>query len=413
VDALYVSDQVELPVDEQRVVDQLRERIGTRLDSDDPDPYDPRVIPFVTEVNRDAIHHYAWGLDDLNPLWVDLKYANASSLGTIVAPPSMLFPLTPGGMSASRFSPFGEYGVHSTWGGAKMRWVTWIRAGTRVTTKSILKGVVVKRSKLSGHFVRLIGETKYFDANGGLFAESESWSHRKPTLEYGSAFSHVELKVWSKSELESVEREKSAESRRGAEPRYWEATSVGESLRLLKGPYSMNANLAFVAAWHPTHLFRGDIPWERMKKNPSAFAPGPQGLPEPPSLANHLETTTARTHGLPGAYDYGPQRCSWATQLFTDWMGDDGFLESLTFQVRAFNFVGDVQRYQGLVAAKKVEDGRHLVECTIASTNQRGEVTGVGEAVVRLPTTTAGAVARPKAAELTSPAWSIPSAAQR
>ena len=34
--------------------------------------------------------------------------------------------------------------------------------------------------------------------------------------------------------------------------------------------------------------------------------------------------------GAPGAYDYGPERCSWLTHHLTNWMGDDGFLRAQT-----------------------------------------------------------------------------------
>ena len=36
--------------------------------------------------------------------------------------------------------------------------------------------------------------------------------------------------------------------------------------------------------------------------------------------------STAKEVGVPGVYDYGPQRSAWMASLVTNWMGDAGFL---------------------------------------------------------------------------------------
>jgi len=40
----------------------------------------------------------------------------------------------------------------------------------------------------------------------------------------------------------------------------------------------------------------------------------------------HWDEAFALEVGAPGAYDYGPERCSWLTHHLTNWIGDDGFL---------------------------------------------------------------------------------------
>ena len=54
--------------------------------------------------------------------------------------------------------------------------------------------------------------------------------------------------------------------------------------------------------------------------------PNEQGVPEPPQRVHWDNAFTQRLLGLPGAYDLGPERCSWLIQGVTDWMGDDGLL---------------------------------------------------------------------------------------
>jgi acyl dehydratase len=228
---------VELTDEEARQIEFLRSKIGARLDDPDLRNAYHGQSPFFTETNRDAIAHYAWGIDDLNPLWMDEEYAATSVVGKVVAPPSILFPLAPGGMSGSQFFGLGEmFGEHETWGGAKLRWHKWIPIGTRVSTESYLKDIVVKRSRLSGMLLQMIGVSKYFDQDGELLAESESWIFRKRKYQYGDAVSSIELRHWSREEVDELRREKAAEAPRGADTRYWEDVNEGDTFTLLKGP---------------------------------------------------------------------------------------------------------------------------------------------------------------------------------
>ncbi len=89
--------------------------------------------------------------------------------------------------------------------------------------------------------------------------------------------------------------------------------------------------------------------------------------------------------GAPGAYDYGPERCSWLTHQLTNWMGDDGFLRKSKCQVRRHNPDGDVIFINATVTRKFVEDGKHLVEISQTAETHRGEVSATGAAIVELP----------------------------
>jgi hypothetical protein len=71
-------------------------------------------------------------------------------------------------------------------------------------------------------------------------------------------------------------------------------------------------------------------------------------VPEPPERV-HWDSGLARGVGVPGAYDYGPERISWMGHLMTDWIGDHGRLLRLDVRVRSHNIVGDLTRCQGRV----------------------------------------------------------------
>jgi acyl dehydratase len=89
--------------------------------------------------------------------------------------------------------------------------------------------------------------------------------------------------------------------------------------------------------------------------------------------------------GAPGAYDYGPERCSWLTHHLTNWMGDDGFLRTAKSQIRRHNPVGDTLFIKAHVMRKFVEDGRHLVEIAQEARNQDDELSASGAGVIELP----------------------------
>ena len=93
----------------------------------------------------------------------------------------------------------------------------------------------------------------------------------------------------------------------------------------------------------------------------------------------------AEAVGVPGAYDYGPQRVSWMGTLMTNWIGDDGFLKRLRVECRRFNVYGDTQWCKGKVVRKYIHHHTPLVDVEIWAENQRGEVTAPGFATAMLP----------------------------
>ena len=99
----------------------------------------------------------------------------------------------------------------------------------------------------------------------------------------------------------------------------------------------------------------------------------------------HWEEEFALEVGAPGAYDYGPERCSWLTHHLTNWMGDEGFMRRATSKIRRHNPEGDILFINGTVKRKYVEDGRHLVEIEQVARNQDDELSILGTGVVELP----------------------------
>jgi hypothetical protein len=99
----------------------------------------------------------------------------------------------------------------------------------------------------------------------------------------------------------------------------------------------------------------------------------------------HWENEFALMVGAPGAYDYGPERCSWLTHHLTNWMGDDGFLRRAHSKIRRHNPEGDALFIDGRIKRKFAEDGRYLVEIEQEARNHDGELSVVGGGIVELP----------------------------
>ena len=163
------------------------------------------------------------------------------------------------------------------------------------------------------------------------------------------------MKKWSPEELKELWKhyEREVEGRRGSNLRYWGEVEVGEELPpLVKGPFTPMSGIAFVQGWGGFYMHGERIAWqEYIERHPGMAPPDELGLPQGP-IRVHWDNEFARKVGVPGAYDYGPQRVSWLIHLLTDWIGDDGFVKSLNAQVTRFNIWGDIQFIKGKVLEK-------------------------------------------------------------
>ena len=99
----------------------------------------------------------------------------------------------------------------------------------------------------------------------------------------------------------------------------------------------------------------------------------------------HHRESFAQQVGVPGMYDYLPQRVCWMGSLLTNWMGDDAVLKRLRVEARRFNIQGDTQFLQGRITKKYVKDDCALVDLDIQAVNQSGTITTPGMGTVILP----------------------------
>ncbi len=72
-------------------------------------------------------------------------------------------------------------------------------------------------------------------------------------------------------------------------------------------------------------------------------------------------------------------------RLLTDWMGDEGFLRKLYFEMRRQQRPGDTMVCKGKVIDKQRRDGEGWVELEVWAENEREGITTPGKAQVILP----------------------------
>lgn len=363
-----------------QALDDLRARLGQRIGN--------TVEPWCHEATRDSIRHYAHGIGDDNPLWCDPTYAARSAQGDVVALPSFLF-------TTSRIiSGYvgGLPGVHAMWSGADWRWHRWVRRNEEIRTEAWLSDLVEHETSFAGRAIRQVYHVNFFGTGGELVAEAESWcfrTDRDMAREQGTKYAGVKARPprrYTEAELDRVYRLYEGEEIRGATPRYWEDVAIGDKLpTMAKGPMTVTGFIAYAQGWGGLYIRANKLAWQQIRNHPGLGIKNRFGIPDCPERV-HWEPEMALMVGAPGAYDYGPERCSWLTHHLTNWMGDDGFLVRAHSKLRRHNPEGDLLFIDAVVTGKRIENGRHLVEIEQEARNQDGELSVLGGGTVALPT---------------------------
>ena len=355
---------------------RLRLLIGKRVEIKEP--------PYLTEVTRDAVRHWAWALGDRNRLYLDEAYAKASPHKGIIAPPSILY-------AFSRMSigyRGGLPGVHSMFGGSHWRWKEHGKLGDAITPEVTFKDLIELPSRFAGRMFKQISSIDFKTADGRSLAQSESWGMRmeRTKAKEKGKYNALEIKPYTDAEIEEIADRLAAETPRGAAPLYFEDVTVGASVpEIVRGPYTATVAVAFEQAWGGLFVWAHGYWYDYIRRHPAAAVKNSYNIPEPPE-AVHWDTALARSVGVPEAYDYGPERISWLSVMLTNWIGDHGFLEELYCEIRRFNLVGDTTYCRGRIIEKEaLADRRGRVKISIEAVDQRDQITAKGWAAVLLP----------------------------
>ena len=144
--------------------------------------------------------------------------------------------------------------------------------------------------------------------------------------------------------------------------------------------------MAYCVGAAPIQLAAHGVQLRTYKKHPAwAFRDPTNGAWEP-VYAVHYLPAAAKGVGAMYAYDAGIQRNCWMVNLFTNWMGDEGWLKSCSSQYRQFVYISDAVWFRGKVTKKYVdENGEYCVDIEAHGINQRGDDTIPTTATIILP----------------------------
>ncbi len=354
----------------------LRDMMGTRL----------RVGMMQNNelVCAETLRKFVRGLGDPNPLWQDSEYAAKTRYGTPVAPPSWLYSSFGAGIM------HGLAGVHSFHAGDDWEFYKPVLLGDKIRPEAIAMGYEeMKGSHFAARMLKQLQERRYYNQRNELVAKALRWNmrtERKSARETGKYKNITLPHPWTEEELKKVEAEALTEQARGATVRYWEDVTVGEELpSLLKGPHSFENELA----WHAgaTGFMSSSGIALRLYHNHPAWAyRDPDSRALEPMASVHWFKHPANLAGLPYPYAVGMEINAWLLELFTNWMGDEGWLKRCYAEYRAFVYMSDIVRFTGKVARKYVDDNReHCVDIETGNLNQRGENVISSHATVILP----------------------------
>jgi acyl dehydratase len=367
-------------------LEQLRARMGK-----------PRPItqPYNREVTRDAILHYARGIGDENPLWLDEEYARSTKWGGIIAPPCFLYSVHGGSWDMRR--GHGLPGVHGLHASDRWDFLRPVRVGDQLSGERILSELTEKHGSFAGRQSLQTYEINFKNQRDEHVATCYLASMRTERDEARRGkYNDLQLAHYTEEDIKEIETAYDAEIVRGSDTRYWEDVTIGEELQpMVKGPLTSADCIAWVMGVGSPHIraFRYFLDYRR--RTPAIGIVNPEtGVPEPVERV-HWDNYMAQEAGLPAAYDYGSQRGALASHLMTNWMGDDGFLKILHVYYRGMNFLGDTLWFRGRVVDKYTAGPNQFVDCEITGINQRGDVIAPGRAVVALPSRERGPVVFP------------------
>jgi acyl dehydratase len=331
---------------------------------------------FNTAATEDAIRHYALGCGDDNPRYCDPDFKGD---GGPAAPSTFVLSC---GFPRSRGLP----GIHGLFTGIDLHCHVPIRVGTRIKASTALHDLRQRDGQYAGRQFQQTYATRYRDENGQVLSTLYSHAFRVERAEGKSRkkYDGLERKSYTDEDLAEIEAayDREPAARRGANPRYWDDVAVGEPMpAMVKGPLTITDNICFLIGFGYVFV-RAHRQWhEFRKRHPGAGVKDRHGVWDVPERV-HWDEDLAREIGMPGPYDYGPQRIAWFDHAVSDWMGDAGFTRRLSVQLTAPNFVGDTTWIRGEVTGRN-DDGS--VVLTMQAVDHRGRVTATGHAEVVLP----------------------------
>jgi acyl dehydratase len=99
----------------------------------------------------------------------------------------------------------------------------------------------------------------------------------------------------------------------------------------------------------------------------------------------HYDPSVSAARGFAGPVVPGLLSSALLTKVLTDWITPEGTVRRFKATYRRPQLAGETIICKGKVTRKRVEAGKHLVECEIWAENSEGQVATPGTALIELP----------------------------
>jgi acyl dehydratase len=361
------------------------------------------------DVTRGDIRRWVQAMHYPNPLHYDVRWAEESRFGELVAPQSFTVACdTSHGCSPAQVGRIP--GSHLIFGGDEW-WFFGprIRPGDHVVCHRMPYDYRVTETSFAGPTCFQRGDTLYINQRGERIAQQRSTSIRYPVREAKEkkAFDQAIDPEWTDEELAALEARKLSfieqVQQLGHDKRLFSSVSVGDALaEHVLGPHSL---ASFATEWRAYPM----TVWGGMRTGPTTVSATELGYTKEmagyegdrrmerlnPELTDgayygpsrgHLQPRWARHVGMARGYGYGASMGSWILDYVAAWAGEWGFITHSKAQYRNPAFTGDATFIRGEVTDVREERRRHLAVVAVELTNQEEAVLARATVEVDLPT---------------------------
>ncbi len=361
-------------------VERVKRRVGKAYPAD----------PSFTTITDDVIRRFAqYCVATENPLYSDKAYGAASPYKSVIAAPLTGYVALSGGQKGTGLP--GIFALHAT-----DEWLFHqpIYPGDVINSTRGLTSVTEKPSKWGGRAIHQTFEHLIRNQKNEVHTTYRTLVIRaeRSKATASKKYQAIEPYRYTTEEMQSIYKDYETESIRGADPRFWEDVSVGDSAgHVVKGPLTVSDIICFWMGAGAPLLLPLKLRYLQFRERPGLAIVDPvTNISHSPESA-HFDAELARRSGLGAPYDTGRQRSCWFAHLATNWMGDVAWLKELRTSFLSPNYVGDTTWIRGSVAEKFMQDGECLVKLAMKAETQRGNCHATGEAIIRLPSRKEGA----------------------
>lgn len=333
-----------------------------------------------TQATSTSLRFWARSMGDRNPRFVNESYAPGGA-SRFVAHPCWLYTVNDTAVNA------GAPNEVPIIAGTQWEFLRPVVPGDWISTTSRL---VVQRQVDSGFAGPALLQTvgiEYFDGREQLVATVLTTLLRVSPERARSKGKYAGWTRWkfTPEQLSGIERDYDREQVRGALPRYHEDVQAGEELPpIVRGPVTSEEMVLFVGATRPIAAI-GEFIHGMANGTMAGFIHPRTGTYET-YAAGLVDDESARQLGFPAAHDYGIDRISQMASLVANWMGDHGRLVALDARLLEPCMLGDATWFTGTVSGLGPASSRSgRVTLELLGTDQRGQVTVKGNALVELP----------------------------